>query len=90
MADARRPHLIEHLRRRIGLDRVERVARKGIEETLRRHPELLRVDGIDRLDRLHLGDEVVDAGKAGKRFGAGGPHIHGRCSFERGEARPAS
>ena len=64
MADARGPDLVEHLRRGIGLHRIERVARKGIEKALRRRLEALRMQHIDGLDRLQPLDDLLDARKA--------------------------
>ena len=72
MADAGGPHLFEHERRRIGLDRIQRVAGKPVQEPLRRGPEFLRKDAIDRLDRFHRGDGLLDRGKAGNRVDARG------------------
>ena len=42
MADAGGIHLIQHLRRRIGLDRIKRIAGKAVGETTPRRAEFLR------------------------------------------------
>src|SRR5512135_2747932 len=64
MADARGPDLVENLRRGIGLDGIERVARKAVEEAARRGTEFFRKDAIDGLARLQRRDRLFDRGEA--------------------------
>ena len=64
MADAGGPHLVEHERMRIGLHRIQRVARKGVEEALRRGGEPAGMQHIDGLDGFQPLDHLLHAGKA--------------------------
>jgi hypothetical protein len=77
MADAGAIDLIEHMQRGIGLHGIERVAGKGIDESLRRDAEFLRKDHIERIERFQLLDDPLDIGEAGKRVGVLRRHVHG-------------
>ena len=84
MADAGGVDEFEHRRRRIGLDRKQRVAGKGVEETARRDPEFLREQHIDRLAGLHGLDQLLDAREAGQgRIGRAQIHDKGPGSDPR-------
>src|SRR6476646_3992970 len=70
MADAGGPHLLEHMGCRIGLDGIERIAGKTVEESPRRRAELLRKDAIERLAGLERRNRLLDRGKAGNGIDA--------------------
>src|SRR6185295_427463 len=64
MADARGPHLLQNQGRRIGLDGIERVAGKTVEEAARCGGEFFGENAIDRLARLHHRDGFFDGAEA--------------------------
>ena len=65
MGDARFPEDLQQLRRRIRLDRIERLAREPLHEEAGRAPCGMRAEKRDRLDRTLIGD-VGNAAVAGR------------------------
>ena len=80
MADAGSMHQIEYMRRRIGLDGEQRVARERVEKAARGDAKLVGMQRIDRRDRLQALDQLFDRGKAWQSFG--GSNVHFRATPE--------
>ena len=67
MGDAGVPQDLQQVRRRVGLDRIERAARKLLDEEAGGAPRGVRTKKRDRLDRTLLGDigTAPGAGRGG-------------------------
>ena len=68
MGDARVPQDPQQVRRGVGLDRIERPARKLLDEEARGAPRGVRTKQRDRLGRALLGDigTAAGAGRGGR------------------------